>query len=1037
MAAGEADTAIRWLDRAHRLAPADGTVTLTLASACLHSDPARAQGLFHDVAAAANVREAWLGLAVARLSCGNATGAAEALATALAQHAPEQALLASGDTLADLIASRAGAAGWCGLTGDGRLVIRPAGTGTPDIRLDDKPVRPGPLPRTWPAAREITVRVGGRHLLGSPIQVGAIRRVAGFVEAYRGGVRGWAWCPGDPDTDPELLVHGDAAGRSGDQAGRSGDDAGRSGDQAGRSGDAAGRSLRITAADHTVAVSHAGPLARPRGFTVPADALAKLPRPLHVSGRDARDLLGSPLDPDAEQAAAVAAATALARYLSPGSARLPKPGGIAALPVPAIPADIVGRHLFGVGTGAAPHKQRRLPLRAGAANGTKAGAKARTAEFAAARPLAAPQKRSASNSGTRPVAIVVPVYGKTATVLACLDSVFATLSPPHRIIVVDDASPDPDLRQALDRLAQEGRVRLVRHARNQGFPTSANDGMTAAAGNDVILLNSDTLVPPGWLERLRDACHAAPDIGTATPFSNDASILSYPGPTGTNALPDLAATRLLDAAAHRANGGDVVDIPVGVGFCLYIRRDCIDAVGPFRADVFAQGYGEENDFCLRARHLGWRSVAVPGVFVAHLAGASFGPAGRHLRTRNEALLNRLHPGYDRLVAAFCAADPLAEARRRIDVLRWRAATRDAAGSAILITHDDGGGVERQVGVSAARHRTAGLRPIILRPELRPGADPLVTIDGAAAGFPNLSYALPAEMPALLRMLRATSPRLAEVHHTLHHPPAIFELVTRLAVPYDVFIHDYPWICPQVALVGPTRRYCGEPNLAGCEACIADAGRVIDESISVPALRDRSAAFLAGARRVVAPSDDAAVRMRNYFPGLRLEALPQEDDACIADPPRPQPRDGRCRVCLLGAIGVHKGFDILLACARDAAERALPLDFIVVGHTIDDARLLATGLVFVTGRFRQEEAVPLIQAQQASLALLPSVWPETWSFGLTELWKAGLMVATFDIGAPAERIRRTGRGILLPFGIPARGINNALVAAVGLTVHEGA
>ena len=153
-------------------------------------------------------------------------------------------------------------------------------------------------------------------------------------------------------------------------------------------------------------------------------------------------------------------------------------------------------------------------------------------------------------------------------------------------------------------------------------------------------------------------------------------------------------------------------------------------------------------------------------------------------------------------------------------------------------------------------------------------------------------------------------------------------------------------------------------------------------------------------------------------------------------PPPSARDGRCRVVVLGAIGLHKGYDVLLACARDAAERRLPLEFVVVGHTIDDARLLATGRVFVTGRYEAEEAVALIRAQRGSLALLPSIWPETWSLGLTELWRAGLRVAAFDFGAPAERIRRTGRGLVLPVGLQPHAINNALVAASGLTVHEG-
>ena len=216
----------------------------------------------------------------------------------------------------------------------------------------------------------------------------------------------------------------------------------------------------------------------------------------------------------------------------------------------------------------------------------------------------------------------------------------------------------------------------------------------------------------------------------------------------------------------------MVDIPVGVGFCLYLRRDCLDAVGLFRADVFAQGYGEENDFCLRARHLGWRHVAAPGAVRRASRRRVVRPGRRPgqpaLQARNEALLNRLHPGYDRLIAAFSRADPLAEARRRFDLARWRAgasgkrgghkAARDKAESAILVTHDDGGGVERQVGVAAASHRAAGLRPVVLRPAQEPDGPALVVVDGAAAGFPNLRYALPREMPALLRLLRATSPR---------------------------------------------------------------------------------------------------------------------------------------------------------------------------------------------------------------------------------------------------------------------------------------
>jgi glycosyltransferase involved in cell wall biosynthesis len=151
-----------------------------------------------------------------------------------------------------------------------------------------------------------------------------------------------------------------------------------------------------------------------------------------------------------------------------------------------------------------------------------------------------------------------------------------------------------------------------------------------------------------------------------------------------------------------------------------------------------------------------------------------------------------------------------------------------------------------------------------------------------------------------------------------------------------------------------------------------------------------------------------------------------------------PRQSGCgiaRICVVGAIGVEKGYEILLACARDAAERDLKLEFVVVGHTIDDARLLDTGRVFVTGEFQPAEAVQLVQAQNASLAWLPSVWPETWCFALSEAWSAGLRVVAFDLGAQAERIRRTGLGTLLPLGLPPASINSALLAAAGLSDHR--
>jgi glycosyltransferase involved in cell wall biosynthesis len=915
--AGDPAAGRSWLDRAHRLLPEDTNVKLARASACLDTDPQAAASLFQEVADAHDVLHAWLGLAAACHRIGHSHAALAALATALSRHA----LADETASLADRIAARHG---WCGLWPDGRLEIRALGATETD--------------RQDPGA--IQVRQQGAHLLGSPIQLAAIRRLTGCVEPWEGGIRGWAWHPADPARDPVLTLrwpdpHPDRT---------------------------------ITLDDETGSIADAGPLARPRQFLLRAPDLPA--GPVHVLGPDGNHLTGSPLDPGAEQAGLIAAALAIGRaYPASGAAADPAPPAAlrADAPVPAAPVGATSRR----------HQ----------------------------------------------ATVVIPVHNGGEAALRCLDSVLASLPDDARLLVVDDGSTDPQVIARLDALAAGKAARLIRHERAQGFPAAANAGIRAAKGRDVVLLNSDTLVPPGWLPRLRDAAYSAADIGTVTPLSNDATILSYPA--ATNPVPDPAQVNRLDRLAQRANGSEVADIPVGVGFCLYLRRDCLDSTGALRADVFAQGYGEENDLCLRARRLGWRSVALTGLFVGHVGGASFGPSATHLRARNARILERLHPGHDALVQAFIARDPLAPARRRIDLLRWKAARRPGSAAVILVTHDDGGGVEERVRLSAQAHAANGLRPIVLRPA-HDGQG--VALHDGPDGI-RIAYRLPQDRAELVRFLRADRPQALEVHHFLGHGPAVYDLVTSLGLPYDVHAHDYAWLCPRVTLVGRDR-YCGEPqDVRDCEACVADNGHFLKETISVAALRARSRRFLAAARLVVAPSDDTAARMRRHFPGLAVETRPHEDDARIPAPARRSPRPGRRRVGVVGGISLYKGYDVVLACARDAARRDLDLEFVVVGNTMDDARLLETGRAFVTGRYRPEEAVALIRAQDADLGFVASIWPETWCLTLGDMWRAGLHAVAFDIGAPAERIRRTGRGFLLPLGLSASAINNALVAAV--------
>lgn len=951
------------------LAPGHANQLLALAAAKLQQRDLTARDLFAVVTNHHDVREAWLGLAVAHHLAGASRSAADALARAMSRHALGVIPPAAGE-----IAAAVRAPGWCALDSAGVLTVRlvhaPRRTAQLRVQLDGTRLKLSPasdsrcytahLPETWRQAYEILLTLDDTPLLGSPIKLATITRVEGFVSSHNGALTGWAWCPNDPDHDPVLAI----TSRDG------------------------GPALRAVADDPAVPVDARLALGRPRGFRLSAAQLLRFDGPVRVRGADGRDLTGSPLDPSAERRSAASTARIFAELFPASGPPTHQPSR--ALSFLSVPAHVVGGPVQGGFT-------------------------------------------------RRPVDIVVPVYNGLEQTLSCLDAVLADLPHWARVIVVDDASPDPRVGLELGRLAARRRITLLTQTTNQGFPGTANRGMRHDPARDVVLLNSDTLVPPGWLSSLREAAYTAPDIGSATPLSNDASILSYPSVDHANAMPDLATTVALDALAHRANAGQLVDVPTAVGFCVYLKRDCLNATGLLRDDLFAQGYGEENDFCIRARHLGWRHVAVPSVFVAHVGGHSFGFAKQHLIARNMGVLNQLHPGYDTLIHDFRRTDPLAEHRRRLDLERWKT-FRTRSRSVLLVTHGRGGGVRRHVAERAAALRAEGLRPILLWPVASrqgTGRD-CVLGNGPEGGTPNLRFAVPGELDLLARTLKTDRPLRAEVHHMIGHDHALMDLFRQLAIPYDIVVHDYSWLCPRINLVGADHRYCGEPDLAGCTACIADAGPTNEETTSPRALRDRSAHEMAGAAAVIVPSNDVASRIERHFPAVRPKVMAWENDDDLSPAtPAPLAADGIRRVCVVGAIGIEKGYELLLACARDAANRNLPLRFHLVGHSCDDTRLLATGRVEITGEYPEHDVVALIQRQHAQLAWLPSLWPETWCYTLTQAWQAGLDVLAFDLGTPALRIRRTGRGWVVPLGLAPRGLNNHLLTSSSTAVRAGA
>jgi len=291
-------------------------------------------------------------------------------------------------------------------------------------------------------------------------------------------------------------------------------------------------------------------------------------------------------------------------------------------------------------------------------------------------------------SAARGIDVVVPVYGGLEATRRCLESVLAhPQRAAHEVVVVDDRGPDPAIAAYLDTLAASARITLLRNEQNLGFVRSVNRGMALHADRDVVLLNSDTEVANDWLDRLARAAHSAPDIATATPFSNNATICSYPYEGWTGAVPGMLGLAGLDRVFAETLAGRTLDIPTAVGFCMFIRRDCLDRVGLFDVEKFGRGYGEENDFCMRALKSGWRHVLAADAFVFHEGSVSFGTEKLKLIERATQVLCEAHPDYPQRVHEFIARDPARPLRDAIDAARVRRDGREAAHVAAEHAHE--------------------------------------------------------------------------------------------------------------------------------------------------------------------------------------------------------------------------------------------------------------------------------------------------------------------------------------------------------------
>lgn len=650
-------------------------------------------------------------------------------------------------------------------------------------------------------------------------------------------------------------------------------------------------------------------------------------------------------------------------------------------------------------------------------------------------PSLLPEVDSAAGS----VTVIVPVHNAPDDLIVCLEAVVRTTTGDTQLLIIDDASTDIRIGPILDNYARLKNVRVLRNDQNLGFVRTVNRGFAETTG-DVVILNSDVEVTPRWLDRLRIAARTVPDAGTVTPLSDNAGAFSAPEIGKKNYIPESITRDEIGRLVAQGSGRAYPEGPTGNGFCMYIRRACIDDVGPFDAEAFPRGYGEENDFCMRGLAKGWKHIVDDSTYVFHTRSASFGEEKAALATAGREVLEQRYPQYGALVREFVSSPKLLDAQSRItevfDAARTRSiralprvlfvlhsATGGTPATTQDLVHGLGGIYEAFILVSNGKVVTLSRFENGNKVEIGrwPLSQEISVIDLTNGDYRRIIQAV----------LVDNAIDIVHVRHLIGHTFELPAVAQSLGIPVVLSFHDFYYVCPTVHLVDDQERFCGGVCTAGQGTCPTPtpwlAGLPHLKHSWVYDWRSRSQEMFNHVDAFITASESAKAFYLQAFPDLEARVfeviehgrdleVPAEPVGIVPDPSE------RIRILLPGNIGPHKGARFV----RDliAIDEAKRLEFHLLGRASGELKNIVTH----HGTYDRGDFEERARAVRPSFAGIFSTTAESFSHTLTEAWAAGIPVLASKLGALEERVDRHGGGWLLDIEDPQSAYATILAAA---------
>jgi GT2 family glycosyltransferase len=629
--------------------------------------------------------------------------------------------------------------------------------------------------------------------------------------------------------------------------------------------------------------------------------------------------------------------------------------------------------------------------------------------------------------------IIIPVYNAFDYLKRCIESVIIyTNLENNRLIIIDDKSQDDRIIPYIENYisCKKANAIFIKNKINLGFIKTVNIGMKFS-DNDVLLLNSDTEVTANWLDKLQKCAYSKERIATVTPLSNNATIASVPIYNQANEIPDgyklLEYQELIDKISYREYG----EIPTGVGFCFYIKREALKTVGFFDEESYGKGYGEEEDFCYRCLSYGYRHILCDDVIVFHKSSQSITGNYQEICEIRQKTLQEKHPFYKSNTVRWVSDSPLEYINKNINfnlcinnnksnvliILHFWDIQNKYLGGTSLHVLDIIRNLKNKYNFYVLAHKNGNY---CLSNYWINGEETIEIVSNIPQFYTNRLFN--SDYSRFFKnLIESFNIDIIHIHHMIGHFFDIIDIAKIYKVKLFISLHDYYSVCPRINKIN-NNVYCGFPNKDECNICLS----LYNESIYNDNYSDRETKNIVTwenawnllffyADKIIVPSESAKNEILNKYKHLSIDVIEhgtgidhRKDEINIDN-------DKEFHIAFLGNINVTKGKEIIEKLIVYAHKFNDNIYFHLFGDIVSNIIEIKYKRFNHHGGYYREELSELFRENRIKLICIFSIWPETYSYTLTESIANNIPVLAIDIGAVGQRVKENNLGWLIKYG----------------------